>query len=351
MTVFAASRSLPLRNVVSALVLFAPLFIGRTALAQEACGETTCPKGFTCEVEPGACPAIDCAPGAECQPCMPQTSMVCRPGPCSADADCADGMACADMQQTECDDVGVTPACADAECREEAAKGECTTTTIKQCLPRWALPCAVAADCGDGFDCKEQQSCSCSGSSGSGSSGSPTPETRPSPPAGTGGASSSDPAAPAPKPAPSGGGAEPAPMPEDCSCEPSGQLACEAIQVACTTDADCLNGWSCRDNPESSCWADSNGNRGCTPADPAKLCLPPYVDLGGSGRGVSTDEGTSAPPTTPDTTANGAGESSSASGGGCTIGNAATPGRDALAFGLALAAALGLGRRARRRAP
>jgi hypothetical protein len=130
-------------------------------------------------------------------------------------------------------------------------------------------------------------------------------------------------------------------------------MACEAIQVACSTDADCLSGWACRDNPEGACWADSNGNRGCTPADPPKLCAPPYDDLGrGAGKGTSTDENTGAPSAS-GSLANGGETAPSASGdGGCSVSRRGpSSGRDALALCLALAAALGLGRRARRTAP
>lgn len=341
------ARSLSARHVLSALVLFTPLLFGRAALAQQACGDTTCPKGFSCEMETAGCAAVECV-GELCQPCVPDTVLVCRPGPCSADADCAEDMACADVEQSSCADAAEAPACIQAPCPEMRPEGTCTTTASKQCLPRWALACAVDADCGAGFSCKEQEQCSCSGSTGTGTSGSSGSE------AGAGGSppGAADPALPAPMP--SGSGAPPAPTPSECTCAPSGQKACEAILVACTSDAGCPSGWSCRDNPEGACWSDSNGNTGCTPADPAKLCLPPYSDfVSGGGFGEISTDGSGLPTASgKGSSATGAAESGSPSGGGgggCSIGNGRSgSSRDVFAWCLALGAALGLGRRARR---
>ena len=122
----------------------------------------------------------------------------------------------------------------------------------------------------------------------------------------------------------------------------------------CKSDSDCPSGWSCRDNPEGTCWADSNGNSGCAPADPAKLCFPPYSDLvGGGGRGIATD-GAGVPTNPKGDSGSGAPESSAANGndsGGCSLGGS-PPGSSAGLLGLctALGAALGLARRRARRA-
>ncbi|HWA77987.1 MAG TPA: hypothetical protein VG937_36885 [Polyangiaceae bacterium] len=336
-----------IRGVCSVLVLFAPLFTAQAAFAEQACGDTSCPKGFTCEMEPTGCPAIDCI-DASCKPCVPSTVSVCRPGSCNTDSDCADGMACAEVQQTNCvgsDTGAVPPDCVDGACPEKPADVTCETTTSKLCQPRWTLSCAADADCGAGFTCKEQQQCSCSGSSGGG-----TPSSPPS--AGSGSSGSADPAMPAPTP--SASSTPPDRVPEDCSCEPSGTKACEAARVACAADSDCPSGWSCRDNPEGTCWADSNGNSGCAPADPAKLCFPPYSDLvGGGGRGIATD-GAGVPTNPKGDSGSGAPESSAANGndsGGCSLGGS-PPGSGAGLLGLctALGAALGLARRRARRA-
>lgn len=332
-----------LRNALSALVLFAPLLVARAGLAQEACGDTSCPKGFSCEVEPTACPAIDCVEGP-CQPCVPNTVSVCRPGPCSADSDCADGMACADVEQTNCvatDTSGGAP-CVEGACPEKPADASCSTTTSKQCLPRWALPCAADADCGAGFTCQEQEQCTCSGSTGTATPG--TASTPPSSGSGSAGSAGSDSAAPTPS------GTPPDRVPESCTCEPAGTKACVATQVACAADSDCPSAWSCRDNPSGACWADSNGNTGCTTADPAKLCFPPFSDLvSGGGNGAVATDGSGLPTTPKGDPGSGTPEVDQVAGsadGGCSIGNgrSGTQG-ELLALGLALGAALGLRRR------
>jgi len=87
-----------------------------------------------------------------------------------------------------------------------------------------------------------------------------------------------------------------------CECVPSGEKSCRVIEQACTADADCPSGWTCADNPEGVCWSRPGGDTGCTPADPAKICFPPYANVGrDGGGGVSLDE--SAGPGVPGTTA------------------------------------------------
>lgn len=325
-------RPAPIHQAFSALLLLTPLLVASAASAQEACGEQSCPKGFTCEAQSGGCPAIECfAP--PCEPCVPATEYVCSPGPCSVNDDCAEGMACADVEQTTCTGPTTQGSCQEGDCRPDTP-ADCSTTTIKQCLPRWALACSADADCGVGFTCQDQQECSCPGSMGTATPGSsgPTPGSADSGP---------DAAEPAP-------GAPAAPA--ECTCAPTGQKACVATQVACANEAQCPSGWSCRDNPEGSCWADSNGNTGCTPADPAKLCMPPFSDvLAGSGVGTTTNAEGSPLPTAPGKASAADASGSSADAGGCSVGRAhggAT--RDGLAWLLALAAAVGLSRRARK---
>jgi hypothetical protein len=339
----SGKSSYSIRNVCSALVLFAPLFAARAALAEQACGDTTCPKGLTCETT--TCPVLDCA--AYCEPtCIPSTA--CRPGPCTADSDCADGLACAEVEQTNCsgtDAPDSSPACVEGTCPEKPAQATCTTTTSKLCLPRWTLSCATDADCGAGFTCKEQEQCGCSGSGGTG-----TGSTPPSPGSEPSGAS--DPAMPAPTPSASSTPA--APAPEDCSCEPTGTQACEVVRTACAADGDCPSGWSCRDNPEGSCWADSSGNSGCTPADPAKLCFPPFSDLLDGGGGAIATDGAAIPRDPKGDSGTGAPESATANGndsGGCSIvGGGPAGSTGLLALCTALGAALGVARRRVRRA-
>jgi hypothetical protein len=294
------------RSVLVAAVLAAGVGTSRTVQAQEKCGETECPKGYTCETGTAGCPAIACMDGEVCKPCEPAQYSYCVPAACETDADCGAHMKCAAIEQKECtgETAPATEPCEpNTECKVTAApveSVECTTTTIHQCQPQWTLPCETAADCGEGFACKEQESCWCSGSSGSvggGSTGSAGTATRAAPAGGasSGGAAAVDEPVPADDLAVDDTGtaedgvavegdmAVAPPPDEQCGCEPTGEFACKVVETACTQDSDCPADWTCEDNPMGVCWADSQGNSGCTPADPAKLCQPPYSDLGGGG--------------------------------------------------------------------
>jgi MYXO-CTERM domain-containing protein len=295
-------------SLLAAAALATSFAASRMAQAQEKCGDTECPKGYACETGTAGCPLIDCAEGEECRTCEPAEYSYCIPAACETDADCGAHMKCAAIEQTEC--TGGTapatePCAADTECKAAPADvaEECTTTTIHQCQPEWTLPCETAADCGEGFACKEQESCWCSGSSGSvgGGVGGSTGTESGRAGAASGGASSVDVPLPADDGAVSDTGAaedpsEPvgdtatAPPPDDqCGCEATGEFACEIVETACTKDSDCPADWTCQDNPMGSCWESSDGTSGCTQADPAKLCQPPYSDLGGGyGRGEAS---------------------------------------------------------------
>jgi hypothetical protein len=159
-----------------------------------------------------------------------------------------------------------------------------------------------------------------------------------------------------PAPTPSASSTPPDRVPEDCSCEPTGTKACEAVRTACAADGDCPSGWSCRDNPEGSCSADSNGNSGCTPADPAKLCFPPFSDLLAGGDGGIATNGAGTPRDPKGDSGIGTPESADANAndsGGCSMTTGSRPGRNTglLALCTALGAALGMARRRVRRAP
>lgn len=265
-----AIRNRLLRPSLIALFALAPLGAAREARADEACA--SCPKGFRCETIQSLCPDIDCVEGAEpCPACEPKTEQACVPVACTSDADCATDMSCVTEERTRCDGDAADD-CGDAREGEEAPDCKpapatnCTTERVMQCVPRWQLPCNSATDCGAGFECKERETCTCAGSEGSGGGSDP----------GT------------PQPADSGERAA-TPAPADCSCEPSGEFACVVIETACSTDANCAAGWTCEDNGKGACWSGPEGE-GCEPADPAKLCAPPYSRLGG-GRGVELDDG------------------------------------------------------------
>jgi MYXO-CTERM domain-containing protein len=134
-----------------------------------------------------------------------------------------------------------------------------------------------------------------------------------------------------------GGGSD-----SDCTCTPTGDFACHVIITGCSTDAECESGWSCIDNHEGVCTSDSEGNADCEPADPARLCAPPYNDLvgGGIGRGVSEDGGdTSSPGSAGSDDDSAEADSEERTSGGCAVTTSRPSNSLALLFA-AIAAAL-----------
>ncbi len=348
--------------LVSSLVALALMLgLARAAQAQEACGDTICPKGYECTTSTEPCLARPCVEGQECPPCEPTEYQSCTPLPCADDADCAEGMRCITQQHEECSG-GETVPCAppnenggEPNCPEPTPP-ECTTVTESLCVPMYALPCEQASDCGEsGFTCEVVEDCVCSSPGSSGSSGSATPAAD----------AGAEKPAPSDVPEPADAGVEPTP-PDDCTCAPTDQMACRVVTMACTKEtesADCPSGWTCEQNPSGTCWVSVDGGSGCEPADPPMLCVPPYASLGGPGRG-GVDQGSDSP-TTPGSgevsdggtppVAEGSGGSTQHAGaatpssggdkGGCSVGRA--PGSPVVAlFGFAFAA-LGLARRRR----
>jgi MYXO-CTERM domain-containing protein len=228
---------------------------------QSTCGDTTCAYGFTCQVIPGACPLIACRAGEVCPPCDPQSSYVCAPSACATDADCGADTVCAAHETTQCPTS--PPTCApNTDCSPPVttdppgATSNCTTTTYRQCTPRWQLPCQTAADCGAGFTCDEQQSCGCSGG---GTVGGGAPSGTSTPPATS-------------------------QTPPDCTCTGTGTSACTVIPTSCNTDAECLPGWTCQVVPSArSCAVSSDGQPTCDPPPAVvKNCAPPYSSSSGT---------------------------------------------------------------------
>jgi MYXO-CTERM domain-containing protein len=155
-------------------------------------------------------------------------------------------------------------------------------------------------------------------------------------------------------------------------CEPSGKKSCVADRVACDADSDCPSGWSCADNPEGVCWSGPNGDMGCSPGDPPKLCMPPYVNLGGGypTRGEDSNGSGSGSPGTPTSPGDAAGSpnpgsvppgfedenetasnSDAESDSGCSVALGPTPGSGAsglAALGALVALVLGRSVRTRR---
>lgn len=249
------------RSVFSGATLFVAALASATAVAQVPCGGKTCPKGFVCEVESGGCPDIGCT--GDCPPCENNEVEVCEPGPCTSDADCDAELRCAESRRGP----GPGSNCAGPDCAEVPEAGE-TRMLERLCLPKWALTCSADADCGEGFKCIERRAGCSDGSPPSGSPGS--------------------------TPAMSGSGAE---QSRECE-EKTGEMRCEGMRIACTaaagaSDPACPAGWTCRDNPEGASWSDANGNMGCEPGDPPKLCFPRYAEFGFVGRSATSDESTS----------------------------------------------------------
>src|SRR5688572_9729269 len=142
------------------LALAAPLWSSKPAAAAETCAELTCPHGYSCQIAPGACPAIDCGDSADCPPYEPKPLAFCAAAQCTANADCGEGMLCAEQVTTICADTPSEPCDPAGECRTETRDLDCTSETTLWCTPRWQLPCSNDADCGAGFRCQEQEACS-----------------------------------------------------------------------------------------------------------------------------------------------------------------------------------------------
>lgn len=336
------------------------------ARAQECETKAECPDGFLCEAQDvGTCPVVDCIPGESCKDpvCEPTKISVCVVPPCTKDEDCPTGMVCNEETRMECSGGGSEPTCEPgAVCpKGDAGAPDCTTVTERACTARYELPCEQDNDCGPGFLCVEQKNCMCSGGGSAGSSGSGT----------------------------AGGGAmgvpEPAPdAPEDqCSCEPTGEFACDLQETECAKDSDCPMGMSCEDDPNGAVCSGTGVGGGSAAADagvrrppqdggaapngaaepdacemdpaPRQICLPPYYAYG---RGGVAGSDSGAVPGTQTGGKDGSGEGAtpakphSSSDDDCTVsapgGSHATEGLSV--FGLLGAVALLWQRRARRRA-
>lgn len=321
------------------------------AHADVACGDTTCPTGYECLSQEGACPAIaidEGSGGAQDLPaCTPTTQYYCSPLPCTTDADCASGMVCYTYATTNCATTAVdTAPCLDqTNCPEpeSVVPANCEDTTTSQCVPQWTLPCTTAADCGDGFTCDEQERCACSGgSTGSASSGSSGEgAVVNSPDVANGGAASTE----------TSTNADPIVEPT-CSCEPTGTYSCNPVVTSCTSDADCLSGWTCEASSTSAgCAVSSDGQEVCPEPASEMTCMPPYAEeVRGSGAVDILLDGEASTPTANEADNAAADEStdnaSGASGGGCALVDPGrTSGSGMLLLGLVMAAVLASRRR------
>lgn len=302
------------------------LSLSTSALAadQEVCEPDTCPKGFVCEQMPQPCLAIACVDDACDSSCGSSTTTACVRASCEADVDCGADMVCATFENESCSE-DAAPCAVDETC-PRVVDTPCTTETVRECTPKWELPCATAADCGEGFTCVESIIQWCSG-----------------------GASVVDTAS---------GGADDSAEPTECGSDPTGEFYCKVVETACTVDGDCPENWTCVANPNGMCWADTDGNSGCDVPDPARLCQPPYSDreyfgglnLAGEAAGIgSATNGLSdngVPATSDGTPEAGTEPSSNEPQSGCSIGPTLTgPASSASAWLLGLLAVLGIRRR------
>jgi MYXO-CTERM domain-containing protein len=294
----------------SAVFLLSALGTSAAWAADECKTDADCGQGLECIVtSSGSCPgAPPCVPGSSCpepEPCEIVEQKACAPAHCTSDAQCGAGWVCHAWETNNCVSTDCACSSEEPECNCGAPPPDCAPETESYCTPRYLLPCATATDCGEGFDCVEEQRITCptsnpsSGSGGAPSSGSSS---------GSAGASSgqADPAQPAPPP--DNGFAKPAaPEPEApapdpisaCSNTPTGVFACVPKTVSCDATSDCPAGWLCVQEPSEpapACPPDGCTEPAPAPAPPpARLCRPEY-DRGTSSNDSGSNPGLSGSP-------------------------------------------------------
>ncbi len=239
-------------NLLTAAAAFAAISFAPSAFAQQECGDQTCEEGYECASFQGLCPEIDCA-GEDCPVCEEEEFFYCERAACESDDECGDYMICATMEEYDCSNVKDVDCAPDEPCEEPV--GECEVLEVQRCAAPWELPCEADADCGEGHTCELIQ-CVCDGAAAGGSSDEAPPPD-----------GSEDPATSEL-------------VREDCGCVEADTGWCQLSETACEEDADCPDSWTCQDNPEGACWADSEGNTGCEPADPERICMPPGYSVG-----------------------------------------------------------------------
>jgi len=280
------------------------------AQAQSTCATSTdCGKGFSCEIVGGtACAGVACPdngmPCPAAPQCEPQTILGCVPRTsCTANTDCAEGMICHSEMTSAC--TGPTIACAPGQ-NCILPTPSCTDTVVSRCMPKYALGCQIAADCGEGFDCVPEQMCTCSGGSGTtpsiGAGGSASSGTTPPP-------SGAD-AAPLPPMGTSIGAPVPPPdripTPDtSCTCTSGPTSVCQPKDLSCATSANCPSTWSCTlVGGYSTCESSAAPEPGtpfpvapstCTTVPGELKCVPPYYETYGGSITTATSLGPVAP--------------------------------------------------------
>src|SRR4051812_26574769 len=121
-------------TLTSLLALSALVVVPRLAHAQSSCSaDSECVKGWTCQVSGvTGCAAPACPPGEKCetQPsdCTTTEFKSCRPAPCQADSDCADGLICFTQTASNCPPAACAPG---QTCPEQV----CESKTESACVP------------------------------------------------------------------------------------------------------------------------------------------------------------------------------------------------------------------------
>lgn len=217
------------------------LLAANAASAQDCAKDADCGDGYVCKtaMSPGCaeapCPADDPKCNNLPPDCAPMEYHYCEAKPCTADSDCGDTMVCFTQTYEECSggSASAKPCPKDGQCPAPdptpATDPVCTKHSgPSTCMERWAVPCKESADCGPGFDCKEQIFATCSGGGSA-------------PAAGGGSAGSADGGVPANDP-------PPPPPQEMCTSEPSGMFSCVLKDLPCDTDDDCPSGLECTED-------------------------------------------------------------------------------------------------------
>jgi len=208
------------------------------AHAQSCSADADCGDGFTCKTESyqSCSGGVMCSDDGECEEvdvvCETNEHSYCVNDTCASQADCPSFMACQPQTNWVCEGggyagasgaggvsgaggfPGMGPCDPDGNCEEPPTCEEVPADSL--CIPRYQLPCEVAADCGGGFACVESYYWTCmgGGSAGMGAGGAP---------------------------------AEDAGVGEEVVCEqiPSGESYCELQVVPCEASSDCPEGLEC----------------------------------------------------------------------------------------------------------
>lgn len=367
------------------VVAAAGFFASVPARADTACTQDSdCAKGFSCQTVSVPCPlapvVVACAPGEACDAsagapiACDGTQRSCEPGPCTTDADCADGMTCHASTTQSCS----SPSCADPK---QGCSTEVTCTNVtgpSTCIPKYELPCKVDSDCGGHFTCVPETVTTCWGGGGAGFAGD----------ASTGATPGVTPTDVPPVPAEDGGSAPTS----GCTTTSSGTSSCVPDMISCTADADCPTTWTCTGSTgvaTAGCATVVAAVDGAVsegpPCDPQpspspapSYCVPPsygasaptrsssggtlspdpsapgsgYAPAGDAGS-VTGSQGASAPTTPPAASGEGATASSDQgkTDGGCAVARRNADSGAALGWLLAAGLAVGLVRRRRAMAP